>query len=187
MATGGNPLEPLLAQYRNLQKEVAKLQSGAGQANTQIMENDMVLKELELLEEDAQVFKLIGPVLVKQELVEVKTNVSKRIEFIKNDIGRSARPPPTPLCCSLRPAPCAGPHSPPRRSPPRRARAPSPHAAQAGEQRQGQGEGAGGGAADDWEDAKVGRGAGGRVDPRVLLSARLRLLFCHTYVRCHSL
>ena len=88
MATGGNPLEPLLAQYRNLQKEVAKLQSGAGQANTQIMENDMVLKELELLEEDAQVFKLIGPVLVKQELVEVKTNVTKRIEFIKNDISR---------------------------------------------------------------------------------------------------
>ena len=88
MATGGNPLEPLLAQYRNLQKEVAKLQSGAGQANTQIMENDMVLKELELLEEDAQVFKLIGPVLVKQELVEVKTNVTKRIEFIKNDIKR---------------------------------------------------------------------------------------------------
>ena len=43
---------------------------------------------MEVLEEEAQVFKLIGPVLVKQELVEVKTNVSKRIEFIKNDIGR---------------------------------------------------------------------------------------------------
>ncbi len=86
--SGGNPLELGLNQYRNLQKEIAKLQSGAGQANTQIMENEMVLKELGLLEEDAQVFKLIGPVLVKQELVEVKTNVSKRIEFIKNDIGR---------------------------------------------------------------------------------------------------
>ena len=45
-------------------------------------------QELELLEEDASVFKLIGPVLVKQELVEVKNNVSKRIEFIKNDISR---------------------------------------------------------------------------------------------------
>merc|ERR1711865_446846 len=86
--SGGNPLELGLNQYRELQKQVAKLQSGAGQANTQIMENEMVLKELGLLEEDAQVFKLIGPVLVKQELVEVKTNVSKRIEFIKNDIGR---------------------------------------------------------------------------------------------------
>ena len=86
--SGGNPLEHGLNQYRNLQKEIAKLQSGAGQANTQIMENEMVLKELDLLEEDAQVFKLIGPVLVKQELVEVKTNVTKRIEFIKNDISR---------------------------------------------------------------------------------------------------
>mgnify|MGYP002038599446 CR=1 FL=1 len=86
--SGGNSLEPGLKKYRELQAQIAKLQSGAGQANTQIMENEMVLKELDLLEEDAQVFKLIGPVLVKQELVEVKTNVSKRIEFIKNDIGR---------------------------------------------------------------------------------------------------
>ena len=42
----------------------------------------------ELLEDEAQVFKLIGPVLVKQELVEVKNNVTKRVEFIKNDISR---------------------------------------------------------------------------------------------------
>ncbi|EOD16658.1 hypothetical protein EMIHUDRAFT_59123, partial [Emiliania huxleyi CCMP1516] len=50
-----------------------------------------VLKELELLEEDAQVFKLIGPVLVKQELVEVKSNVNKRIEYIKADATRIER------------------------------------------------------------------------------------------------
>merc|ERR1711988_1500359 len=77
-----------LSKYRTLQKEVAKLQAGASQATTQILENEMVLKELDLLEEDAQVFKLIGPVLVKQELVEVKSNVAKRIEYIKNDISR---------------------------------------------------------------------------------------------------
>jgi hypothetical protein len=34
-----------------------------------------VLKELELLEEDAQVFKLIGPVLVKQARAETKMPV----------------------------------------------------------------------------------------------------------------
>ena len=45
-------------------------------------------QELDLLEEDSSVFKLIGPVLVKQELVEVKNNVTKRVEFIKNDITR---------------------------------------------------------------------------------------------------
>ena len=46
------------------------------------------MQELELLEEDAKVFKLIGPVLVQQETVEVKTNVTKRIEYIKSDIER---------------------------------------------------------------------------------------------------
>jgi prefoldin beta subunit len=39
-------------------------------------------QELELLEEDANVFKLIGPVLVKQDLAEAKANVNKRIEYI---------------------------------------------------------------------------------------------------------
>ena len=45
-------------------------------------------QELDVLEDDAAVFKLIGPVLVRQELVEVKNNVGKRVEYIKNDIGR---------------------------------------------------------------------------------------------------
>jgi len=81
-------LEGKLNMYRTIQKEIGKVQSSISSAGTQILENEMVLKELEILEEEAQVFKLIGPVLVKQELVEVKTNVGKRIEYIKNDISR---------------------------------------------------------------------------------------------------
>jgi|AntAceMinimDraft_5_1070358.scaffolds.fasta_scaffold06758_5 hypothetical protein len=42
-------------------------------------------QELEKLEEDANVFKLIGPVLIKQDLVEAKSNVGKRLEFITNE------------------------------------------------------------------------------------------------------
>jgi prefoldin beta subunit len=42
----------------------------------------LIDQELELLEEDANVFKLIGPVLVKQDLAEAKANVNKRIEYI---------------------------------------------------------------------------------------------------------
>ena len=45
-----------------------------------------VWQELDILEDDASVYKLIGPVLVKQELMEVKNNVTKRVEFIKNDM-----------------------------------------------------------------------------------------------------
>ena len=86
--SGGNPLESELNTYRTIQKEIGKVQNQISTAQTQILENEMVLKELELLEEDSDVFKLIGPVLVKQELVEVKNNVTKRVEFIKNDITR---------------------------------------------------------------------------------------------------
>ena len=46
------------------------------------------LQELKLLEEDANVYKLVGPVLVKQDLVEAKANVNKRLEFIKGEIER---------------------------------------------------------------------------------------------------
>ena len=42
--SGGNPLEPLLGAYRNLQKEVSKLQHSQTQATTQVCENEMVLK-----------------------------------------------------------------------------------------------------------------------------------------------
>ena len=44
-----------------------------------------VAQELEKLDEDANVYKLIGPVLIKQDLVEAKSNVGKRLEFIQNE------------------------------------------------------------------------------------------------------
>ena len=59
-----NPLEGHLNNFRTLQKEIGKLQSSSSEQGTRILENEMVLKELELLEDEAQVFKLIGPVLV---------------------------------------------------------------------------------------------------------------------------
>jgi prefoldin beta subunit len=34
------------------------------------------------------VFKMIGPALIKQDLVEAKSNVNKRIEYIKGEINR---------------------------------------------------------------------------------------------------
>ncbi|KAL3909258.1 MAG: hypothetical protein SGPRY_009491 [Prymnesium sp.] len=69
-------LEARLNQFRSLQKEIGRVHSSISSAGTQILENEMVLKELEILEDDAQ------------ELVEVKNNVGKRIEYIKNDITR---------------------------------------------------------------------------------------------------
>lgn len=51
-------------------------------------ENEMVLSEFNLLTGDAAVYKLVGPILAKQDLTEAKTNVEKRIEFIGKEIER---------------------------------------------------------------------------------------------------
>lgn len=45
-------------------------------------------QELKRLDDDANVFKAVGPVLVKQDLVEARSNVSNRLDFIKKDIDR---------------------------------------------------------------------------------------------------
>ena len=90
MATpaGGNPLETELNTFRTIQKEIGKVQGQIGTAGTQILENEMVLKELELLEDEAKVYKLVGPVLMKQDLVEARGNVEKRLDYIRAENER---------------------------------------------------------------------------------------------------
>lgn len=46
----------------------------------------LFFKELDLLNEDANVYKLIGPVLVKQDLAEANANVRKRIDYISAEL-----------------------------------------------------------------------------------------------------
>jgi hypothetical protein len=46
------------------------------------------LQELNRLTDDANVYKMIGPALVKQDMVEAKSNVTKRLEFIKSEFDR---------------------------------------------------------------------------------------------------
>ena len=44
------------------------------------------LQELDVLEDGAVVYKLVGPVLVKQELAEAKQTLEKRLEYIKKEL-----------------------------------------------------------------------------------------------------
>lgn len=46
------------------------------------------LQELNRLDDEANVFKLIGPAMIKQDPVEAKSNVGKRLEYIKSDVDR---------------------------------------------------------------------------------------------------
>ncbi|KAK1946417.1 putative prefoldin subunit 6 [Phytophthora citrophthora] len=88
MAELKDQVETEMTRYRALQDEVQVLatqrQTYAQQAN----ENDMVKKELDLLDDEAKVYKLVGPVLLKQDVDEAKTNVNKRLEFINNELSK---------------------------------------------------------------------------------------------------
>eukprot|EP00192_Tetraselmis_astigmatica_P017218 CAMPEP_0117666232 /NCGR_PEP_ID=MMETSP0804-20121206/10258_1 /TAXON_ID=1074897 /ORGANISM="Tetraselmis astigmatica, Strain CCMP880" /LENGTH=128 /DNA_ID=CAMNT_0005473747 /DNA_START=88 /DNA_END=474 /DNA_ORIENTATION=+ len=74
--------------FREIQKDLQKNHGARNQFQTQLSENTMVLKELEILEDDANVFKMVGPLMVKQDLMEAKSNVSKRIEYIEGEMKR---------------------------------------------------------------------------------------------------
>ncbi|KAI9121631.1 hypothetical protein K1719_008664 [Acacia pycnantha] len=71
-----------------LQKDIAKNHQVRKKYTIQLGENELVLKELDLLEEGANIYKLIGPVLVKQDLAEANANVRKRIEYISAELKR---------------------------------------------------------------------------------------------------
>ncbi|KAK9153267.1 hypothetical protein Sjap_000747 [Stephania japonica] len=81
-------LETKTNNLSKLQKEIAKNHQVRKKYTIQLGENELVLKELDFLNEDANVFKLIGPVLVKQDLAEANANVRKRIDYISAELKR---------------------------------------------------------------------------------------------------
>lgn len=74
--------------YKTIQKEYQTVIASRQQLDSQLTENNGVRDELKILESDANVFKLIGPVLVKQDLEEARQNVSKRIDYITGEMKR---------------------------------------------------------------------------------------------------
>ncbi|KAL7174241.1 hypothetical protein ACSBR2_033489 [Camellia fascicularis] len=81
-------LESKGSDLSKLQKDIAKNHQVRKKYTIQLGENELVLKELDLLNEDANVYKLIGPVLVKQDLAEANANVRKRIDYISAELKR---------------------------------------------------------------------------------------------------
>ena len=50
-------------------------------------ENEMVMAEFNMLDDDANVFKMVGPILAKQTVFECKDVVTQRISFIGNKVA----------------------------------------------------------------------------------------------------
>lgn len=56
------------------------------------MSESVMFQEMEVLEENDVVYKLIGPALIRQDLDEAKSSVEKRIEYITNEMLVTSTP-----------------------------------------------------------------------------------------------
>ena len=79
--------------YRSLQQEVSQLVTQQVKLQQQVNETKMVEQELAMLDETSEkgenagvVYKLVGPLLVRQDTYEAKANVAKRLEYIQKEM-----------------------------------------------------------------------------------------------------
>ena len=77
-------------EIKKIEAEYQKVVAGKRSMTEKKSENEMVQQELNLIGdgEDATVYKLVGPVLAKQDLSEAKTNVKTRLDYITKEIER---------------------------------------------------------------------------------------------------
>ena len=95
MAAPGNPggamaaeIDEEIAKFREVQEDLQKVRNDLQIVLGQLAENEMVQQELQLLDGSANIFKLVGPVLIKNSHEDAKETVSKRLEFINSEKDR---------------------------------------------------------------------------------------------------
>ncbi|XP_074602315.1 prefoldin 6 [Brevipalpus obovatus] len=88
METVTKKLSEEVTKFNNLQKELQKVCTTRQQLDEQLNENKIVKEEMDLLEDEANVFKMIGPAMIKQELKDAKDNVNGRIKYISGELKR---------------------------------------------------------------------------------------------------
>ena len=74
-----------IAKFRELQEQLHSLRGDLQVVMGQQTENEMVQTELNLLDGSSNVFKRVGPVLIRQDLDDAKDTVAKRLEFIQKE------------------------------------------------------------------------------------------------------
>lgn len=82
-------IEKMVEDMKEKQAELRKAGAGMQGLQSQLSENALVREELERLADGAKVYKLVGPVLIGQELDEAKATVSTRIGFIEGEVGKA--------------------------------------------------------------------------------------------------
>ncbi|MCJ1385185.1 hypothetical protein MMC17_008306 [Xylographa soralifera] len=88
MADDQAQLQALSDDYQKLQNDLQTNIDARQKLESQQQENKGVQKEFAKLAEDANIYKLIGPVLLKQDRAEAVLAVDGRLAFIEKEIKR---------------------------------------------------------------------------------------------------
>merc|ERR1711935_1266772 len=75
-------MEAAVKRLQDVQGVLGTLQESQRKLAEQKSENVLCLSEMKLVEADANIFKLVGTVLVKQDKEESQGNVQKRLDYI---------------------------------------------------------------------------------------------------------
>ncbi|KAK0611199.1 Prefoldin [Immersiella caudata] len=81
-------LQGLSDDFTKLQQDLQTAVGARQKLEAQKQENLGVQKEFAKLKDDETIYKLIGPVLLKQDRTEAESTVNGRLEFINNEISR---------------------------------------------------------------------------------------------------
>ncbi|KAG9666879.1 prefoldin subunit 6, partial [Aureobasidium melanogenum] len=81
-------LQALSDEYTSLQNELQTTVAARQKLESQQQENKGVKSEFANLDDDANIYKLVGPILLKQDVSEAKSTVDGRLEFIDKEINR---------------------------------------------------------------------------------------------------
>ncbi|KAG9574913.1 prefoldin subunit 6, partial [Aureobasidium melanogenum] len=81
-------LQALSDEYTALQNELQTTVAARQKLESQQQENKGVKSEFANLDDDANIYKLVGPILLKQDVSEAKSTVDGRLEFIDKEINR---------------------------------------------------------------------------------------------------
>jgi prefoldin beta subunit len=82
-------IEKMVESLQAKQAEQRKAGAGTQALHAQLTENTLVREELDKSASDARVFKLVGPVLIPQDLDEAKSTVGTRISFIQGEVAKA--------------------------------------------------------------------------------------------------
>ncbi|RMZ70495.1 prefoldin subunit 6 [Pyrenophora seminiperda CCB06] len=72
--------------YQGLEAELGTAVEARQKLESQQQENTTVKKEFDILNDDANIYKQIGPVLLKQDKTEAVMSVNGRLEFIEKQM-----------------------------------------------------------------------------------------------------